>query len=91
MPRRCSSRRSLSSKFVPPLNEVAFPAYAQIQGDKAAVRWNFLKAVRLLMLVMAPAYAGLAVVAAPLVETLFGAKWIGMVPYVQILALRADE
>lgn len=75
------------SKFVPPLNEVAFPAYARIQGDKAAVRWNFLKAVRLLMLVMAPAYAGLAVVAAPLVETLFGAKWIGMVPYVQILAL----
>lgn len=74
------------AKFVPPLNEVAFPAYARIQGDKAAVRWNFLKAVRLLMLVMAPAYAGLAVTAAPLVETLFGTKWIGMVPYVQILA-----
>lgn len=75
------------SKFVPPLNEVAFPAYARIQGDKGAVRWNFLKAVRLLMLVLAPAYAGLAVTAAPLVETMFGLKWLGMVPYVQILAL----
>jgi len=75
------------SKFVPPLNEVAFPAYARIQGDKGAVRWNFLKAVRLLMLVLAPAYAGLAVTAAPLVETVFGLKWLGMVPYVQILAL----
>ena len=75
------------SKFVPPLNEVAFPAYARIQGDKSAVRWNFLKAVRLLMLVLAPAYAGLAVTAAPLVETVFGLKWLGMVPYVQILAL----
>lgn len=75
------------SKFVPPINEVAFPAYAQIQKDGAAVRWSFLKAVRLLMLVAAPAYCGLAVTAGPLVETLLGGKWLGMVPYVQILAL----
>jgi O-antigen/teichoic acid export membrane protein len=75
------------SKFVPPINEVAFPAYAQIQKDGAAVRWSFLKAVRLLMLVAAPAYCGVAVTAGPLVETLFGPKWVGMVPYVQILSL----
>lgn len=75
------------SRFMAPINEVAFPAYARIQNDGAAVRWNFLKAVRLLMLIAAPVYCGLAVTAAPLVETAFGAKWLGMVPYVQILAL----
>lgn len=74
------------SKFIPPINEVAFPAYARIQKDPAAVRWNFLKAIRLLMLVVAPLYCGLMVSAGPLVETVFGAKWLGMVPYVQILA-----
>lgn len=75
------------AKFIPPLNEVAFPAYARIQKDRAALRHNFLKSVRLLTLVSAPLYCGLAVAAAPLVATLFGPKWMAMVPYVQILAL----
>lgn len=75
------------AKFVPPLNEVAFPAYSRIKNDMAAVRWNFLKTVRLVMLVAAPFYCGLAVVAGPMVETLFGAKWLGMVPYIQLISL----
>src|SRR3546814_2393791 len=75
------------AKFVPPLNEVAFPAYSRIKDDPAAMRWSFLKTVRLLMLVAAHFYCGLAVTAAPMVETLFGAKWLGLVPYIQILSL----
>lgn len=75
------------AKFVPPLNEVAFPAYARIKHDRAAVRWSFLKTVRLVMLVAAPFYCGLAVTASPMVETVFGTKWLGMVPYIQIIAL----
>lgn len=75
------------AKFVPPLNEVAFPAYSRIKNDRAAVRWSFLKTVRVLMLVAAPFYCGLAVVAAPMVETLFGVKWLGMVPYIQLISL----
>jgi O-antigen/teichoic acid export membrane protein len=74
------------AKFVPPLNEVAFPAYARIKNDMSAVRWNFLKTVRLVMLVAAPFYCGLAVVAGPMVETLFGTKWLGMVPYIQLIS-----
>ena len=75
------------AKFVPPLNEVAFPAYAQIKKDAAAVRWSFLKTVRILMLVAAPFYCGLAVVAGPMIETLFGIKWLGMAPYIQLISL----
>ncbi|ALJ11301.1 lipopolysaccharide biosynthesis protein [Sphingopyxis macrogoltabida] len=75
------------AKFVPPLNEVAFPAYSRIKDNPTAMRWSFLKTVRLLMLVAAPFYCGLAVVAAPMVETLFGVKWLGMVPYIQLLSL----
>lgn len=75
------------AKFVPPLNEVAFPAYSRIKNDMSAVRWNFLKTVRLVMLVAAPFYCGLVVVAGPMVETLFGTKWLGMVPYIQLISL----
>jgi O-antigen/teichoic acid export membrane protein len=76
-----------AAKFVPPLNEVAFPAYARLQNDKQALSDGFLKAVRLIMLISCPFYFGMAVTAYPLVETLMGAKWLGAAPLVAILSL----
>lgn len=75
------------SKFIPPLNDVAFPAYARMQKDPTRIAWSFCKAVRLLLLISCPIYLGMAVTAAPLVETLFGAKWREMAPFVAVLAL----
>lgn len=75
------------SKFIPPLNDVAFPAYARMQKDPSRIAWSFCKAVRLLLLISCPVYLGMAVTAGPLVETLFGAKWRDMAPFVAILAL----
>ncbi len=57
----------LMSKFVPPLNEVAFPAYSRIQHDIAALRAGFLKAMRLVGLVTFPAYLGIVATAGPLI------------------------
>jgi O-antigen/teichoic acid export membrane protein len=76
-----------ASKFIPPLNEVAFPAYARLQHDKAALSAAFLKAVKLIMLVAFPLYVGMAISAGPFVETVMGAKWVESIPLVQILAL----
>lgn len=76
-----------ASKFIPPLNDVAFPAYARMQGDIRKVAWSFCKAVKLILLVSCPLYFGMAVTAAPLIETLFGRKWLEMTPLVTILAL----
>src|SRR3546814_8373802 len=75
------------SKFIPPLNDVAFPAYARMQKDPSRIAWSFCKAVRLLLLISCPVYLGMAVTAGPLVETLFGATWRDMAPLVAILAL----
>lgn len=75
------------SKFVPPLNDVAFPAYARMQQDVSRVAWSFCKAVKLLLLLTCPIYLGMAVTAEPLVETLFGQKWLEMAPFVAILSL----
>ncbi|MBO9713186.1 lipopolysaccharide biosynthesis protein [Sphingomonas sp.] len=77
----------VATKFVPPLNEVAFPAFARLQHDREALAWAFLKAVRLVLLLTCPFYFGLAVSAAPAVETLFGAKWLEMAPLVALLSL----
>jgi len=77
----------IAAKFVPPLNEVAFPAYARIQDDLPAMRAAFLKAVRLIMLATCPLYFGLAVVARDAVDLVLGTKWQAMAPLVSILAL----
>ena len=75
------------NKFIPPLNDVAFPAYSRIQGDSVAMRWAFMKSLRLIFLVAAPIFLGLAATAKPLILTLFGPKWGEMAPYVAILGL----
>ncbi|MFN4136222.1 MAG: lipopolysaccharide biosynthesis protein [Novosphingobium sp.] len=74
------------ARFVPPLNEVAFPAYARLQDDLPALRAAFLKSARLIMMVAAPVYAGMAVTASPLVATLFGSTWKDLPPLVEWMA-----
>ena len=76
-----------AGKFVPPLNEVAFPAYSRMQKDKHALAQSFLKAVRLILLIFCPLYLGMSVTAGPFVETLFGPKWVAIIPMVELLAL----
>ena len=76
----------LSGKFVPAINDVAFAAYARLQGDAAALEAAFLKTVRLVTLLALPFYFGLAATAEPLVATFLGAKWLGSAPLVPVLA-----
>lgn len=74
----------LAAKFVPPINEVAYAAYARQQATGAG---PLLATIRLVMLVALPAYAGLAVVASVLVPVLLGEKWIEIAPLLPILAV----
>ncbi|MGE0179028.1 MAG: lipopolysaccharide biosynthesis protein [Sphingomonas sp.] len=76
----------LASKFIPPLNEVAFAAYAKLQGPDA-IGPAFLKTVRLIALVSMPFYFGLAVTAEPLVATVLGWRWLEAAPLVPVLAM----
>ncbi|ONF94956.1 Teichuronic acid biosynthesis protein TuaB [Sphingomonas jeddahensis] len=75
------------AKFVPPLNEVAFSAYARIQHDRTATAAAFVKGVRVVMLAALPFYFGLAVTAEPLVLVMLGDKWAEAIPIVRLLAL----
>lgn len=73
----------LAAKFIPPINEVAYAAYSRQQG---AAPEALLATIRLVMLVALPAYAGMAVVAEPLVPVLLGAQWHEISPLLPILA-----
>jgi O-antigen/teichoic acid export membrane protein len=75
------------TKVVPPLNEVAFSAYTQIQHDREAVAEGFLKSVRVVMTLAMPFCLGLAAVAEPAVDLLLGDKWLPTAPIVAVLAL----
>ena len=75
------------ARFVPPLNEVAFPAYSRLQDDLPNLRRAFLRSARLILLIAAPLYVGMAVTAKPLVDTLFGLTWSELPPLVELMAL----
>lgn len=77
----------LSARFLPPINEVALAAYAELNKGGGDVGRAFLTSVRLTMFVALPIYLGMAATAAPLVATLFGPKWLEMAPLVALLAL----
>ena len=74
------------SKIVPPLNEVAFAAYARLNRDAGAVGAAFLRGVSIVMTAALPFYAGIAATAEPLVQTMLGPQWSEAAPIVRLLA-----
>lgn len=77
----------VTGRFLPPINEVAFPAYAELHKAGRALAPYFLRTARTVMLVVAPVYVGLSLTAEPAVLTLFGEKWAEMAPFVAGLSL----
>lgn len=76
-----------TNKVVPPINEVAFSAYARMRDDPAAVAQGFVRSVRVLMLIAVPFFIGLAVTAEPAVAIALGPKWAEAAPLVVLLGL----
>ncbi|USA38593.1 lipopolysaccharide biosynthesis protein [Pelagerythrobacter marinus] len=77
----------VTGRFLPPINEVAFPAYAELHKAGRALAPYFLRNARMVLLVVAPVYVGLSLTAEPAILTLFGSKWAEMAPFVSGLAL----
>jgi O-antigen/teichoic acid export membrane protein len=74
------------NKVVPPLNEVAFSAYARLQDQPGAVGRAFVGSAGAIMAAALPVYLGMAATAEPLVLLALGEQWAGAVPAVQVLA-----
>jgi len=77
----------VTGRFIPPINEVALAAYSELNRDGKPLGPYFLKTARMVMIVSAPIYMGLALTSEAAVLTLFGDKWAGIIPIVSGLAL----
>jgi len=77
----------ITGRFLPPVNEVCFPTYAELHKAGRPLGPFFLKVQRMVALIVMPAYLGLSLVAGPAVATLFGPKWAEMAPIAAGLAL----
>ena len=69
------------------LNRVAFPAFSEVSGNPERLRRGLANAMRTVMLVNVPVCLGMALVAEPLVQLVFGDAWLPSVPLLQVLSL----
>jgi O-antigen/teichoic acid export membrane protein len=69
------------------VNQVAFPAFANIQNDRQKAGRHFLQSVRLMSIVAFPVLWGISSIAAEMLHILLGGKWqVAAIP-LQLLTL----
>lgn len=71
------------------LVSVLFPSFANSSGDLVLLKQKLRNAVRMISFAVLPVTVGIAVVAEPMVLVLLSDKWIGSIPYIQLLCLSA--
>lgn len=83
---RARTLQSLPSQTLSEVvGRVTFPVFSKSQNDRTRLKRGLKKALTALALVNFPIMIGLAVTAKPLVIVLIGTKWIGCIPYLQLL------
>jgi O-antigen/teichoic acid export membrane protein len=68
------------------LYQVMFPVLSTIQKDKKRVKQVFLNAIGALSLFASPVMLGLFITAKPFILTVYGEKWVDVVPVLQIIS-----
>ena len=69
------------------VTQVSFPVFSKIQDDVNALRYGIRKNIKSIQYVNLPMMLLLMVIAEPLIELLYGERWIASVPYFQILCI----
>lgn len=67
------------------VSKVLFPVFTESKGDILEVRDMLRKSIRTMNYVILPMLTGLAVVSSGVIEILYTDKWMGVVPYLQIM------
>jgi O-antigen/teichoic acid export membrane protein len=85
---RAESTRAFPSLFAASvLNRSVFPLMSTLAGDRDKLRSAYSHAMDVVFFLNTPLMLGLAVCAEPLVNTLFGSRWLAAAPFLQVLAL----
>ena len=75
------------ARIAAPLQQVFFPAFAQIAEDRARMADIWIRATRLIGAISVPALVGLVVVAPDFVQVVLGPKWDKATIVIQVLAI----
>ncbi|WP_022836534.1 MOP flippase family protein [Salisaeta longa] len=67
-------------------SRVMFPVFSQLQHNLDRLRQSYYAAIKYTVMLSAPIYVGLAVLAPYIIPTAFGAKWEASVPIMQVLS-----
>lgn len=76
----------LIGQFYSLVSKAIFPFYAKIQDNIDGLRRGYLESSRYITLIVLPIGVGIALVAHPLVEIVFGTDWMGAAPVMQAVA-----
>lgn len=68
------------------LTRVLFPAFSKIQNDNEEFRRIYLQACSAIALITFPLMTGVAVLASPLIRTVYGPRWVNVISVLVILA-----
>ncbi len=80
--------RQLPASFLAALvARVALPLLSEAQGNPLLARRGLQLSIRVMMLLYAPVMLGIAVLAEPVVEVLYGPQWLPAAPLLRILAV----
>lgn len=71
----------------PILSQTLFPALSRLSDDQERLKKAFIKATFFSSLINFPMLLGIAIIASPLVHSIFDEKWYFIIPIVQILSL----
>ena len=74
------------SRIAGPLQQVFFPAFSRMAGDRARMADVWIRATRLVGLISIPSLVGLVIVAPDFVDVVLGPRWSDATPVIQILA-----
>jgi O-antigen/teichoic acid export membrane protein len=75
------------ARIAGPLQQVFFPAFTRMNGDRERMADVWIRATRLVGLVAIPSLVGLAIVAPDFVQVVLGDKWHRVTPVIQVLAV----
>jgi len=74
------------SRIAAPIQDVLFPAFSRIQGDRERIAMGWIRVTRMVAAVTVPSLVGLAIVADDFVDLVLGSKWHDAVTVIQVLA-----
>lgn len=69
------------------LLRVFYPVECELQDEDIKLTEAYFKYIRLSTFIVAPLMLGIAAIAHPLIDVILTSKWLGSVPYIQILCI----